>query len=435
LGAVGLRLGLIGAGCPTLLALLGSASTGSMEAHAQTSEPAIEKAQIEQLQKEVRQRDATISDLVRRIEKLERQVGTDRSAAASPVAGPPRSEAKSQAGGRPPAPTVAAPGPALAMPTRTVATPEEVAREPAPAGEKKSSASSTGATQQAADAAPPAAGQLEVSAEAAERALERTLVATGNLLVPKGYAEVQPAFSYTRREAPTQVFFDLNRNEFNWALNFRFGLPWESQFEISLPYNLAQQQATNITGTPPRQVSNSWGNSVGDVTIGLAKVFVHERGWIPELIGRVAYEIPTGPESRNNVPLNSHRDLLAVSLTAAKRQDPLVFVVTGGYTKAFQVGEINLGDQVNFQAGAFLASSPETSLRVVLQDNFVQSTRINDVTFRGSDTNEAILTFGASSILGRGILADLQVGDGLTNSAPKYFVILTGTYRFGVPGL
>jgi hypothetical protein len=33
--------------------------------------------------------------------------------------------------------------------------------------------------------------------------------------------------------------------------------------------------------------------------------------------------------------------------------------------------------------------------------------------------------------LGRGALVDLQVGFGLTNSAPKYQVILSSTYRFG----
>ena len=410
----------------TLLALLGSALPGSMAARAQTSEPT-----IEQLQKEVRQRDAIIQSLVRRVEKLERQVGTGASATANPAAGPTRSMARSQAGARPPAPTVATVGPAEAA--------------PAAAGPKTASASAAGATQQAADTNPPATsppannppapGQFEVNPEAAERALERTLVATGNLLVPKGFAEVEPLFSYTRRENPTQVVFDLNRNELSWALDMRFGLPWESQFEIVLPYNLAQQQVTDIAVAPPQQVSNKWGNSFGDLTVGLAKTFVHESGWIPDLLGRVNYEIPTGPENSNQVPLTSRRSLLAFSLTAVKRQDPLVFVATGGYTKSYQAGQINLGDQVNFLTGVFLASSPETSLRAVLQNNFVQDVRLNDITFRGSDTVQSILTFGASSILGRGILVDLQAGIGLTTAAPKYTVILSGTYRFGMPGL
>jgi len=106
-------------------------------------------------------------------------------------------------------------------------------------------------------------------------------------------------------------------------------------------------------------------------------------------------------------------------------------VETGGYTRSFATGKIDLGDQYNFLTGAFLATSPETSLRAVLQENFVQSIRFHDVTLRGSDTVQSILTFGASSILGRGVLVDLQVGIGLTTFAPKYTVILSGTYRFG----
>jgi hypothetical protein len=85
--------------------------------------------------------------------------------------------------------------------------------------------------------------------------------------------------------------------------------------------------------------------------------------------------------------------------------------------------------------GAFLATNPETSLRVVLQENFIQDIRIHDVTLRGLDTVQSLLTFGASSILGRGALVDLQAGIELTTFAPKYTVILLGTYRFGVPGL
>jgi hypothetical protein len=412
------RRGLIGTTSMTLLVLLGSTLPGSTAARAQTSE-----LTTEQFQKQILQRDAIIRSLVRRVEKLERQVGTGASASASPAAAATRSAARSRPGAQPPPPTV------TALETQEPA--------PAPVRPNTPPASSAGATQQAADTNPPAPGQFEVSEQAAERALDRTLVATGNLLVPKGFAEVQPLLSYTRREIPTQVLFNLNRNEFNWALDMRFGLPWESQFEIALPYNLVQQQVTDLRMVPPQQeqASNRWGNSFGDLTVGLAKTFVHESGWIPDLLGRVSYEIPTGPDNSNQVPLPSRRNNLAFSLTATKRQDPLVFVATGGYTKVFETGGIDLGDQYNFLTGAFLATSPETSLRAVLQENFIRSIRFHDVTIRGSDTVQSILTFGASSILGRGVLVDLQVGIGLTTFAPKYTVILSGTYRFGVPGL
>jgi len=401
-----------------VLVSLGVLLPGSMGAQARTTKPT-----IEQLQKEIRQRDAIIRNLVRRVENLERQTRTRDSASVSPAGIPTRSAARSQAGTRAPAQTEVA----ALEPEETAPAPTKSARTPSP--------SSAGTNQQAARTDPSAPGQFNVSDEDAERALERTLVATGNLLVPSGFGEVEPLFGYTRREIPTQVLFNLNRNEFNWALDMRFGLPWESQFEIALPYNLVQQQVTDIAVAPPQQASNRWGNSFGDVTVGLAKTFVHESGWVPDLLGRVSYEIPTGPENSNQVPLPSRRNNLAFSVTALKRQDPLVFVATGGYTKAFQTGQLNPGDQINFQTGAFLGTSPETTLRGVLQENFFQNIRINYITLRGSDTVQSILNFGASTILGRGVLVDLQVGLGLTNATPKYYVILSSTYRFGVPGL
>jgi hypothetical protein len=61
-----------------LFLLLGSTLPGSKPSRAQTSEPT-----TEQLQREIRQRDAIIRSLVRRVEKLERQVGTGASASAS----------------------------------------------------------------------------------------------------------------------------------------------------------------------------------------------------------------------------------------------------------------------------------------------------------------------------------------------------------------
>lgn len=380
-------------------------------AFAQTAEPTVEA-----LQKQLRARDALIENLVRRVEKLERQARTGIPATGNqPVT---RAVARSGPGASAPEPTEVAlhpeVGPPLPMTAQAMPPPTPA---PAPAA-----------------ASPPAPGQFDVSEEAAERALERTLVATGNLVVPQGFAEFEPLFSYARRESPTLVLFNVNRNELSPAVDVRVGLPWESQIEMFLPWNFNEQQTTDIAVAPPQLAANRWGNAIGDLTIGGAKTILHESGWIPGLLGRVSYEIPTGPRSANGVPLVSGQNRLGLALTALRRQDPLVFVGTGGYTKAFTTNQINPGDQANFTFGTFLATSPETTLRGVLQQNFLQDVSVNGVTFKGSNSVQSILNFGASSILGRGVLVDLQAGIGLTNSAPKYTVILSSTWRFGVGG-
>jgi hypothetical protein len=387
-----------------LLIFAGTALGITIPASAQSTKPT-----VEQLQKEIKQRDALIRSLVQRVEKLEQQVGTSAPLARGVTANRTRSQPAN-----PPVTTTA-----VAVRPETAQTPTTVQAPPqAPQSSAK----------------PSAPGQFEVSEEAAERALERTLVATGNLIVPAGFAEIQPLFSYTRREMPAQVLFNVNRNELSPAADLRIGLPWEAQIEFFLPYNFQEQQIVNVSAAPATQVSNRWGNAIGDFTVGMAKTFVHESGWIPNLLGRVSWEIPTGPTFANETPLTSGQNKLAFSLTALKRQDPLVFVATAGYTKAFENNNVNPGDQFNFTTGAFLATSPETTLRGVLQQNFLRNVTVNGTTFPGSNTVQPILNFGASSILGRGVLVDLQVGFGLTNSAPKYQVVLSSTYRFGVSG-
>ena len=168
---------------------------------------------VQELQKEIRQRDELIRSLVHRVENLERQIGSRPPDTAEPATTVARRAAKS----RPPAgqTEVAALDPGEQSPASTT---PGIARPSTPAG----------ATQQAARSNAAAPGQFEVSEDAAERALERTLVATGNLLVPSGFAEVEPLFSYTRREtaalgtATTGLApFNLNRNEFSWALDAR----------------------------------------------------------------------------------------------------------------------------------------------------------------------------------------------------------------------
>jgi hypothetical protein len=415
---------LISATAKSLLVVAGTALWPEMPASAQTAEPTVEG-----LQKQLRQRDALIQSLVRRVEKLERRMENGTPAAGGPPAAVTRAVARS-AGGSP-----------AATPTEVALHPEE-----APPAPMTAQAAPPPPTSQPAASQPPSApapGQFEVSEETAERALERTLVATGNQLVPLGFAEVEPLFSYTRREATALVAvattgaavnFGINRNELVPAVDVRVGLPWESQFEMFLPWNFQEQQTTNNIVQPVQQVDDRWGNAIGDLSVGAAKTFVHESGWIPSLLGRVSYEIPTGPLFANRTPLTGGQSRLSMSLTAVKRQDPLVFIGTGGYTKSFQSNQINPGDQSNFAIGTFLATSPETTLRGVLSQTFLQNVTVRGVTFPGSNTVQSLLTFGASSILGRGVLVDLQVGFGLTNPSPKYTVVLSSTWRFGVTG-
>ena len=416
--AVGARPGRKGTAAISLGVLCGALVLNAGSAWAQTTEPT-----IEQLQKEIKKRDALIENLLRRVENLEQRMGTTATANhAAPVvarkSAPPQPSIQSS--------QVAAAPEAVAAPAATAAT-------AAPPATQAPTTEQSPPQQQAAKSGP---GQFEVNVQAAEHALERTLTATGALLVPYGFAEVEPGISYTRREIPNLVLFTDNRNEFAATVTARLGLPFESQIDIGLPYNVVQHQLVDNFVAPQQLVSEATGNSFGDITIGFSKTLMHEHGWLPDLIGRISYEAPTGPKVSNTVALpGSGQERLGFSLTGLKRQDPLAFVASAGYSKAFTYENFNPGDQLNFSGGVFLATSPETTLFGLLQQSFVQAPTVDGVTIPGSNTVQSIMFFGASSILGRGYLLQLQAGIGLTRDAPKYSIIVSLPIRFGVPGL
>ncbi|WP_156776884.1 transporter [Nitrococcus mobilis] len=300
----------------------------------------------------------------------------------------------------------------------------------------------SGAQNQAHPAAP---GQFEVDEEAAERALERTLVVQGALLLPFGLAEIQPSFSYTRSElddqnlalqqgTPFLVEQDIRRNTFIGDLFFRFGLPFDSQLEFGIPYQYFDSKVvTDFSGggVGRNEVSDS-SSGFGDFRVGLAKGLLREGLWWPNLIGRVTWNTDTGKTNAAN-PLGNGFNELSGSLTATKRQDPLVFIGSFTYTTSFEKNGIDPGDAFNFSVGALLAASPETSLRLTINQSFVDKIKVDGRAFDGSDRVIASLAFGASSIVGHGKFLDLAATAGLTDQAPDYSVTLTLVVRFGLP--
>ena len=432
------------------------------------------KPTVSELKREVRRRDATIEDLLRRVEKLEQEMGK-QAAAAQPKSTAsngrlPKQAARLAAGSGPAstAPPVGgdssasssdepptsqqgastAPGErgkqALAAQPKSTASngrlPKQAARvaagsgpastAPSVGGDSSASSSDESSTsQQGASSAP---GVFKVDVQAAERALERTLTASGALLVPYGFVDFEPALSYARRETPNQVLFTNRRNEYTASATARIGLPWESQLTIGVPYAGVEAQTVNAFVSPVQQVSSRFGSSFGDLTMGVSKTLLHQGDWYPDLIGSISYEAPTGPFTTEGVSLpGSGQSKLGFSLTALKRQDPLAFVASVGYTKAFEHNNVNPGDQLSVLGGVYLASSPETTLSAVLQQNFVQAPSLNGVTIKGANAVQSILQFGASSILGRGLLLNIQAGVGLTPDSPKYSVVVSLPFRFG----
>ncbi|MCC2662146.1 MAG: hypothetical protein K0S35_68 [Geminicoccaceae bacterium] len=369
---------------------------------------------VEVLHQALAQRDAVILDLTQRVEKLERLVGSIASAGA-------------------PGPAVAALPVARRAPAQTAA-----AAPDAPVPAAKPAVSQVASVEPAA-AAP---GEFEVDEEAADRALERTLVETGALLLPFGKAELRPSFSYTRDEAESLVLLvdqdddvftgqsEARRNEFDFALGLRVGLPLDAQFELNLPFRVVDQSLSRF---PDRSEQEDTGSGLGDLSLGLAKTLLREGRWWPDLIGRVTWDTASGERRDNEVVLNGDFDEIQGSLTALKRQDPLAFIGAVSYETTFEQDGVDPGDELGFSIGTVLAASPETSLRLALSQAFVQEAEIDGGRIRGSDQVMASLTLGAAAVLGRGLLVDVSADIGLTDDAPDYAISVGLPIRFDLP--
>jgi hypothetical protein len=398
------------------------------------SEPTVEDLvkKLEDRDRALAERDSVIRDLIRRVDDLERKTSAPATAAPG-VDGSARAD-KNAAPGIVPAATPPAPKPPAGASTSAQAEP------PASGGTAQA-----GTNEQY--PAPQAPGAVEVDERAAERALERTLVAGGALLLPFGQAEISPSFNYTRRDTknPTLVNFgttaapdfasvdqDVKRNELTAELGLQVGLPLDSQLELSMPYNFAQEERILNTGVS-RTTQDGSGSAFGDFSVGLAKTVFREGTWNPDLIARATYDTGSGQKENNGVALNAGFSSITGSLVALKRQDPLAFVVSGFYERVFEDNGVKPGDQYGFTLGTLLASSPETTLRFQLQTTFANDIKIQNQVINDSDQVQGLLIVGASSILGRGVLLDVSGGIGLTSDAPDYFINIALPILFDTP--
>ena len=77
-------------------------------------------------------------------------------------------------------------------------------------------------------------------------------------------------------------------------------------------------------------------------------------------------------------------------------------VGTVSYEKTFQDNNVAPGDEYGLSLQALLAASPDTSLRLGLQQTFIGDLERNGNEVPGSDQLQSTAIFGVSSILGRG---------------------------------
>ena len=373
-------------------------------------------ANIADLQKRIDARDALIRDLldrVRRLEQLEAERDRPRAAVirtVSDTAGPDVAPVQT---------------PSSDVPRGSY----DVAQQGTPPSEGSGAAAT----------AKRGPGQFEVSEEAAQHALERALVQTGASLLPAGTLEFVPSvtYQYNQTSRPDQIALNLNGTIFitdqvakvtqvRPSALFRMGLPFDLQAEVGIPYDFTQDtNAIRVIGAGLSQ-QNTSAFGLGDPTLTLTHQLFYEHGAVPSVFVSGTWDSDFG-QTKSGIRLGTGFNELSASVTAVKRQDPLVFTAGFTFQKTLDSRNIAPANQYTPTLSMLIAVSPETSLRFTQQVTFAGSTDVNGTSVPGSSQTAGVFTFGLLSILARGLVMDLSASIGETPDASDF------GFRLGFP--
>ena len=288
-----------------------------------------------------------------------------------------------------------------------------------------------------------AIGRLHVDEEAATRALERSLVQSGSLLLEKGKFDAQISVGFSRREHDN-LLFNINngsiagqtKNTFNNVtipISLRLGLPYQSQIGFTIPLHYIDQQfIQTVENNAPIDISRD-GSGIGDISITLSKTLAREKGKKPNAVGFASWNTTSGKKSDNGVFLNSGLNEFRSGLTLTKSQDPLVFSTTLSTQVTVEKDNVKPGNQYAFSLATFLAASPSTSLKFSLDQIFTDKTKVNDQEIVNSEKTIALLNIGISSVISSNTFLAFSVGAGLTNDSPDYTTNISLSTRFNLP--
>jgi hypothetical protein len=396
----------------------------------------------EELRQAIAVRDSAIAALRKRVDTLEENaprtallpVGSLTSFAAS-LAKPHRTEPAA----------VPAPSKAVLAAATVLASPEELEQPNAPARVPLTGRDYAAITGGAVDAEAGPQEEQQEGSDAALRALERTLVEEGGLLLPEWAVEVSSEIEYTYNNSGSVLLVpgfgavdqDVRGDTIENSGTLRIGLPWAAQADLRVPY-IFNQEKVSTAGLDDKE---SLGSGLGDIEIGLTKQLLWESDLAPDLLGAVRWRLPTGNSAfemdDDEVATGSGFHAISGHLTAVKSREPLVFFGSLSYTSNLPDSksgvDIDPGDTIGLSLGSILAAGPGTSLRSSLELNFSRETEVDGRAVPSSDVVGTVLELGAAVVLpfseSKSLLS-VTAGVGVTDDAPDFQVAVSLPYRF-----
>ena len=266
---------------------------------------------------------------------------------------------------------------------------------------------------QAARAAPAADDDEELG-----RALERTLVQQGGLLLRAGTYELQPEASYANWDPARGAA----RYVASAALSLRAGLPWESQFQLRVPY----VHVSTATGSA---------TALGDIDLAFSKQLLREIPGSLGLVGSLGWTARTGRDGfGGGIATSGGFHVPQAALTAVRRSDPLMLYGGASYAAPLsrQVSGVKIapGNTFGLRLGTILAASPDTAVNLGLNLGFPRVTRLNGQAVADSDTVFGTLQIGVGTVLSGNVLLNVSGELRVTGNVPNFRLGVSLPIRF-----
>lgn len=299
----------------------------------------------------------------------------------------------------------------------------------------------------------------------ARAALDRTLVSQGGLLLRPGQVEMETSMSYYNSSAnsisingfsilPVLVVGNIQSSRIRRDMVLsneatRLGLPGNFQLDVQTPYGYELVRTVQADGTQSSQSARGF----GDLDVALTRQLTKERGSMPDLLASVDFKSKTGKDpfdlGTGEVALGSGFYGLRGRVTAVKSSDPMVFFGSMAYTHNFSADKLiadpnnagqqisanfTPGDTIGFQLGSVLSVNPEASITFGYDQSFTRATNLNDKSIPGTYLSQGTLRVGGAYIFAPGRTIDLSLGIGLTPDVPNLQFTVGLPLRFSLWG-
>lgn len=296
----------------------------------------------------------------------------------------------------------------------------------------------------AAPTLPPA--DREKEAKEARRQLDLFL-REQKLLFKRGEVQLELGTSYSKdtserfiAPAGGDLNFALTETEFRAAdatFLVRYGLADDLELNFDIPLLYVEQEARFLGGGGVEDDDSG----LDDVGLGLRYALLREEGLRPDVILSLATRAPTGnvdvglapvgvpPQgTRSDIGLDIDSWSLGGAVTLLKTVDPVVFFAQAGYTKTYEDGDIDPGDQIPYAFGLGFSLNDRISLRAAMTGAYIDEIEIAGQKIEDSDLEINGLQFTATGRLSKNLFIEPFVGFGLTEDATDFSVGLNILY-------